>query len=252
MESTAPSAGQYRAWLAGGMIRLGTSPVYRITADCTADSAGDSTAAQLISTLAGERGITDINATDVTALDADNDAVLGVLVAGDPTLDVLDMLARSVGAWYGFDRAGTLRMHRYGLPAASAGGLPVIAPWNTAALENVPNGEDVPTETVRVKYARYWQPTGAGEFAGAVTEADASAEAERLHGITAGVRRTFAATSVALADQLLAGLDIDQEVELRWARYGLGETLGTTMLVIEMTEDLIEQRADLLLWGRCV
>ena len=54
---------------------------------------------------------------------------------------------------------------------------------------------------------------------------------------------------MALADPLLDGLDIDQEVELRWSRYGLGETLGTTMLVIEMTEDMIEQRADLLLWG---
>jgi hypothetical protein len=289
MESTAPSAGQYRAWLAGGMIRLGTSPVYRITADCTADSAGNSTAAQLLSTLAGERGITDISAADVAALDAANDAVLGVLVQGESTLDVLDMLARSIGAWYGFDRSGTLRMHRYELPSAAGAALPVVAPWNAMTLENVPNGEDVPTETVRVQYARYWQPTGLGEFAGAVTEADradlsqewrvaeftlapspnpysrplvteretlltteadASAEAERLHGITAGVRRTFAAAGVSTADPLLAGLDIDQEIELRWPRYGLGETLGTTMLVIEMTEDLIEQRADLLLWGR--
>lgn len=288
MLSTAPSAGTYRAWLAGGMIRVGTAPVFQLTADCTADSAGNSTAAQLLRALAGARGITDIDDADVAALDAANDAVLGVLISGETTLDAMDMLARSVGAWYGFDREGILRMHRYELPSAAGAALPVIAPWNTMTLENVPNGEDVPTETVRVKYARYWSPIPAGSFAGSASdaeradlsqewrvaeftrapspnpysrplvaeretlltaEADASAEAERLHGITAGVRRTFAATGVSTADPLLAGLDIDQMIELRWSRYGLGESTGTTMLVIEMTEDMIQQRADLLLWG---
>jgi hypothetical protein len=272
------------------MIRLGTSPVYRITADCTADSAGNSTAAQLLKTLALARGIdaADISAADVTELDAANSAVLGVLVAGGSTVDAMDVIARSVGAYYGFDRDGVLRMRRYGLPSGVVGGLPVLARWNVAALESVPNGEDVPTESVRIKYARYWQPLGSGEFAGAVTEdvradlsqewrtaeytlapnpnpyqrplvaeretamtteADALAEAERLHGMTAYARRTFRASSVALDDPLLAGLDIDTEVELRWDRYGLGELIGTTMLVIQMDEDLIAQRADLLLWG---
>lgn len=287
MESTAPSAGQYRAWLAGGMIRLGTSPVYQITADCTADSAGNSTAAQLLNTLARSRGIDDISATDVAAMDVLNSAVLGVLVDGGSTLDAMDLVARSVGAYYGFDRRGVLRMRRYSMPDAS-GALPVVAMWNTQALESVPNGEDVPTQTVRIQYARYWQPIGAGEFAGAVTEdaradlskewrtaeydmppnpnpyqrplvaeretvltteADALAEAARLHGMTAGVRRTFMASGVSLDDPLLTELDIDDSVELRWSRFGLGELIGTPMLVIQMDEDLIERRADLILWG---
>lgn len=289
MEATAPSAGEYRVWLAGGMMRLGTSPVYRITADCTGDSAGDSTAAQLLQALAAARGVTDVDADDVTQLDADNDAVLGVYVdsEGTTTLDLMDQVARSVGAYYGFDRAGTLRMQRYGLPTGATGGK-VVAQWNAQAIEAVPNGEDVPTETVRVLYARYWQPLSLGEFAGAVgdadradlseqwrvagysaapdpnpyqrpltadretvltTEADAEAEAERLHAMTAVPRRTFAVSGVTLADPMLAGLDIDDEVELRWDRFGLGETNGTSLLVIAMTEDMVEQRADLLLWG---
>jgi hypothetical protein len=290
MEAAAPSAGQYRAWLAGGMIRLGTSPVYRITADCTADSAANSTAAQLLKTLATARGISssDISAADVAALDADTTAVLGVLITGGSTLDAMDLVARSVGAYYGFDRLGMLRMRRYGLPAGSLGLLPVVARWNTQAIEQQPNGEDVPTQTVRIRYARYWQPLSPGEFAGAVveadradmsqqwrtaqyeaapspnpyqrplvaeretaltTEADALAEARRLHSITAGVRRTFLASGVSMADPALSGVDIDTVVEVRWDRYGLGDLTGTALLVIQMDEDLIEQRAELLLWG---
>lgn len=289
MEASAPSAGQYRAWLAGGMIRLGTTPAYRITADCTADSAGNSTAAQLLKTLAAARNVTTISTTDVTALDVDNSAVLGVVLdsPSTTTLDLMDLVANSVGAYYGFDRSGTLRMDRYGLPTGATG-TRVIAPWNTQSLEAVPNGEDVPTGTVRVKYARYWQTLSAGEFAGAVAEDDradliqqwrtseytlaptvnpynrlltaerdtamttktnADAEAARLHTLTATTRRTHLASGVSLADPWLAGLDINQEVELRWPRYGLGELIGKPRLVIEIDEDIIEQRADVLLWG---
>lgn len=288
MEAVPPTPGQYRAWLAGGMIRLASTPTYRITVDCTADSSGGSTAAQLIKTLALARGISsgDISAADVAALDTANNAVCGVLLRGnESTLDLMDELANSVGAWYGFDRGGTLRMARYGLPAGTAGdgSLPVVARWNARSLEQVPNGEDVPTQTVRVRYARHWQPIGSGEFAGAVSAADradlsqewrtaeysaapspnpyarpltverdtalttqaaALAEATRLHALTAASRRTHRALGVAGVNA-----DIAAEVELHWDRYGLGDVIGTPRLVIEMTEDLLAQTADLTLWG---
>jgi hypothetical protein len=35
MEASAPSAGQYRVWPAGGMFRLGSTPVGQVTCDCT-------------------------------------------------------------------------------------------------------------------------------------------------------------------------------------------------------------------------
>ncbi len=293
MEATAPSAGQYRAWLSGGMIRLGSSPVYGITADCTADSAANSTAAQLIKALALARGIDagDISSADVSALDTANSAVLGYyLDDSTTTLDIMDACARSVGAWYGFDRSGVLRMARVAMPSGTVGvgALPVVARWNTQSLESVPSGEDVPTGTVRAKYARYWRTQSQGDLSTSATaaqvsdlgqayriaeatatispnphkrtlvaeretiltaSADASTEATRLAAFSDAPRRTHRASGVSMADPDLDGLDIGDEVELRWDRFGMGDSTGTARLVIGITEDVIAQRADLLLWG---
>lgn len=293
METTAPSAGQYRAWLAGGMVRLGSSPVYRITVDATGDTAGNSTAAQLLKTLALERGISsgDINAADVTALDTANSAVLGIWISdSQSTLDAMDAIARSVGAYHGFDRLGVLRMQRFGLPSAASGLglLPVLASWDGVTLESLPAGEDVPTTTVRLKYARYWQTQAPGELSSSATDAqvsdlgqawrvssytgsispnphkrtltaeretlfttkaDADAEAARLYALTNAPRRTHLVSGAPMGNPALDGLDINDEAELRWNRFGLGAVTGTTRLVIAMTENLIEQRADVTLWG---
>lgn len=293
METTAPAAGQYRAWLAGGMVRLGSSPVYRIMVDATGDTAGNSTAAQLLKTLALARGIAsgDINAADVTALDTANSAVLGIWISdSQSTLDAMDAIARSVGAYYGFDRLGALRMQRFGLAAGTAGlgQLPVLAPWAGATLESLPAGEDVPTTTVRLKYARYWQVQAPGELSSSATDAqvsdlgqawrvseytgtlspnphkrtqtaeretlftakaDADTEAARLYTLTSAQRRTHLVSGVAMGNPDVDGLDINQAAELRWDRFDLGATTGSVRLVIAMTENLIEQRADVTLWG---
>lgn len=164
MEATAPSSGQVRWWKAGGMFRLGNSPTHRITCDATAHSAAGSTVAQLIKTLATERGIAagDISASDVSALDALNSAVCGIYVADTRTTrQLIDLLAATAGVYVGFDELGVLRMSRF----AAASGTPdaVLARWNVAAVETVPSGEDVPVGTVRLQYAHY---TAGGMTAG--------------------------------------------------------------------------------------
>ena len=54
---------------------------------------------------------------DVLALDAANSAPLGVWLDGETTaLDVMDQFANSVGAWWGFDTSGQLRMAQMTLP----------------------------------------------------------------------------------------------------------------------------------------
>ena len=59
METTAPSVGQYRVWInaSGSYFRLGSSPVYQITADVTAHSAANSTTAQILKAMALAAGI---------------------------------------------------------------------------------------------------------------------------------------------------------------------------------------------------
>lgn len=289
METTAPSAGQVRVWAAGGMFRLGSSPAYRITADVVADSSANSTAAQIIKRMALDRGIAsgDISAADVAALDVLNPAVCGIYVDSTATtLDLMDQIARSVGAWYTFSRLGVLRMARFDVPSGTAAA--VVAEWNCTEVARVANGEDVPTTSVALKYARYYERQTRDGLAGAVSDAaaadfaqewrtslytgtlspnphkrtqsaeretlltakaDADAEAARLYGITSVSRRTHLLSGVYLDSATLSGLDIGAVIELRWSRWGFDPVVGSLRRVIGVTYDYAAQRCDLTVWG---
>lgn len=289
MELTAPSAGQYRAWLAGGMIRLGSSLVYGLTVDATADTAGNSTAAQLIKTLALARGWAsgDISAADVSALDALNSAVCGVWIDDSrTTLDAMDLIAASVGACYWVDRLGVLRMARLDLPSGTS--VETIAPWKFSQVVQATSGQDVPTETVRIKYAHYGQAQNRSELAGTVTDADAAdlaqewrvstysatpspnphkrlqtierdtaltaksaadTEAQRLQALWAAPRRVHECSDVRLIEDVALTLDLNAVVGFRWDRYGYALDSDTLRRVVGVTFYLRDLRCDLTLWG---
>lgn len=176
MEATAPAAGEYRAWLAGGMVRLGASPSWAVTVDATADSAANSTAAQLIKRLALDRSWPsgDISAADVTALDTANSAVCGVWIDDDrPTVDVMTFLAQSISAAWWPDRLGQIRMARRALPSGTA--ADVVATWRGVSVTQVMSGQDVPVGTARLRYARYHRAQGRSELAPPPTVTDADA-----------------------------------------------------------------------------
>lgn len=289
MEATAPSAGQYRAWLAGGMIRLGSAPVYGITVDATGDSGANSTPAQLLKTLALARGWDsgDISSADVTALDALSTAVCGVWINDNrSTLDAMDLVARSAGAVYWVDRLGDLRMAQLALP--SGDGVDVLATWKAVSLTQLMTGEDVPVETVRIRYAHYAATQNRSELAGTVTDADAADlsqewrvatftdtpspnphkrllvterdtaltakadaedEAERLHGLTAAPRRTHLAQGVQLTTASVLTIDLNALITVRWSRYGFDAETPVVRRVIAVTLYLRDLRCDLTLWG---
>lgn len=289
METNAPTVGQYRAWLAGGMVRLGSSPALRLTVDATADSAGNSTVAQLLRTLALDRGIAsgDIDAADVAALDADNSAVCGLWVSSAATtLELMDQVARSVGAVYRFDRLGKLRMQR--LEELSGNTVASLARWNVGSVDQLQAGEDLPVGTVRIRYARYHQTLAGGDIGSGVSDADradlaqewrvaeyaanpspnphkrlqtlerdtclaakadAQAEAQRLHALTVVPRRTHKLADVQLDDDGIVAIDVGAEIALRWDRFGFSEAAETPRLVTQVTSYLRDQRADLLVWG---
>lgn len=123
--SSAPSSGQYRVYLAGGMFRLGSAPTGPVTCDpVEGANAAARTTAQILKKLAiRPNGIDsgDVNSSDVTALDTASNDEAGLYVAQEATiLDCMNAIAPSAGAWFGFDRSNDLRMKQL----AAAGGSP--------------------------------------------------------------------------------------------------------------------------------
>lgn len=119
MMNNIPSAANYRILKTstGSYFRLGSSPAGQITCDAVQGSAtSDRTTAQILKLLAIRGGVPsgDVYASDVTALDTANSAVVGIWVFGDDSaITVMDQVAQSVGAWYGYDATGQFRMGRF-------------------------------------------------------------------------------------------------------------------------------------------
>lgn len=120
MESTPPTAGKYKVWPGGGCFRTGSKPAFGITCDPLYGAAAARTAAQSISRFAQRAstiGAGDVSSSDVTALDSDNGSAIGWWPNGDETIrTACRAAAASVGAWFGFDRFGVLRMGRIEAP----------------------------------------------------------------------------------------------------------------------------------------
>jgi hypothetical protein len=161
METNAPSAGTYRAWLAGGYFRLGSTPAGPITASATQGSvAADRTAAQIIkSIVTGPGGIAagDIVAADVTALDsATGSATLGIYLSENETINsALDALSNSVGAWYSFDRLGQFRMAQLNAPSGAS--VATFTQQEIIDIERTATADTdkgVPAYQVRLGYAK--------------------------------------------------------------------------------------------------
>lgn len=126
MLATAPAAGTYRVWKAGGMLRLGSSPVGQLTADVLQGiTPASRTAASMWQIVLTAAGISpsDISAADFAALNLATRATLGFYYRDETTLQaVLDDIARSIGAWWASDVNGVMRMQRLTAPS----GTPVL------------------------------------------------------------------------------------------------------------------------------
>lgn len=289
MEANAPAAGNFRVWPEGGYIRLGSSPAGQITADVTQGAtASVRSTAQLLRQVALAAGIlvADISVADVVALDVLNNAETGVWVTDTMTaLAAMDALAASIGAWYGFDRQGSLRMGRLDIPA----GTPVaeLDRTNVVGIDRVVSrdtGRGLPVWRMTVNYAKNWtvQPS---DLAGAVTsdrrtwlalerraaavedaavknqyllagemardtllveESAAANEADRLMAIYQVKREVYQA-QVRVDEPLIAVLDLGAVVRLTLPRFGLDA--GKLFCVIGITADYRSNALELTLWG---
>lgn len=164
METNAPSAGQYRAWLnaAGSYIRLGSEPAGAVTVDATQGAAtANRTAAQLMKQVLLKGGISsgDITAGDVTALDtaAAYESGYWVTDGTDTTgVQVLDALANSAGAWWGVDRLGKFRMGQLVAPTIgnSIGSITALEIIKIDRVRSSDQGGGVPAWQVTLNYGR--------------------------------------------------------------------------------------------------
>lgn len=141
MLATAPAAGTYRVWKAGGMFRVGGAPSGLLTCDAVEGLwPANRTAAQIFSrvlTERAERDPSEISATDITALDTANSATIGVYFRDAITVSAaLDQITQSVGAWWATDAAGLIRIKRLEAPSGAA--VMSLTPDNTANLKRVP------------------------------------------------------------------------------------------------------------------
>ena len=290
MEANAPFAGRYRAWLAGGCVRLGTSPSGTVTADATQGiGAEDRTCAQIIKAILLQGGVSagDISSADVTALDAACDYVMGVyLEHGQETSGaaLIDLVANSIGAFWGVDRLGVFRMGRIVLPTGtSVGDLSSVEILSIDRTNTSDRGAGVPAWSVSVGYGRVYAPST--DLAAAVTvaekarmaeeyrraivtdaatktanayspelvfdtqlmaEADAIAEATRRRALY-GSRRDMLQLRVRLEATLAAAIDLGQIITVTLPRYGM--SAGKKFLIVGIRTDMQNNIFDLTVWG---
>ena len=288
LQAAAPAAGTFITCLSEGYFRLGSSPVGTVTADVVQGaSATDRTAAQLIKALALDAGIAPgaISAADVAALDSAASAVVGMWVDGDVTVQqAMDSIAASIGAWYGFDGAGSLRMGRLTAPV----GVPVL----TLSLDEIGDEMErrpardngVPVWSVTVNHTKIWT-VQASDLVGSVssarraflgadmravvseepaikdkyllataaevdtlltTSADATVEADRLLALHK-VRRDIFELPIHL--DVIAGITLNfmDVVEVRMPRFGLGA--GRLFRLIGKRIELATGKIILTVWG---
>jgi hypothetical protein len=242
MTTNAPAAGTYRAWLAGGMFRLGSAPSLAITADVDEGGAAeDRTAAQVMQRIVtGPGGIAsgDVVAGDVTALEAAAAGQVGLYADQDTkVLAALDAVANSVGAWCGFDRLGQFRMRRLEVPAGSPVATfrilnrSAVADATTGdiiALERLPTddaGRGVPAYRATIRYSRNWTPLDADQVAGAVTQARRALLAEEWRSAVATdatvQTKHLRARELSFDSLLVAETDAQAEATRRQALYGV-------------------------------
>lgn len=281
-----PSAGQFSVDTANGHFTLGASAAGTVTADVRGDKTGGvyvETVAglirRLVTTRAGAQTAPAIYTDGFMAFDAAHSAVVGIWVREGRTMgEVLDALADSLGAHYGFDRSGQMTIGRVEPPAEIS-----VADFDDSHILEIERlALSQPVWRHSVEYRRYWQTLEAGSIAGAVgeeTRADLAEPVRVEAAEDASVRLRHplsveAVVSTLLADQAAAAteavrllsvfgtdrvafrvllktqpfaLEVGQTVTLSYPRHGLAQ--GRNLVVVGMVEDSAMNEISLDLWG---
>lgn len=128
LEAASPGASTYDYYLGasgdGAFIKLGSSPVGQVTCDARegTNAAARSTAQCMQRVITGPGGDgTGFTGASLTALDAKNASVIGHWTMSETTVGaVLDMMARSIGAWWSVTRSGSFVVGRFEAPSGAS------------------------------------------------------------------------------------------------------------------------------------
>jgi hypothetical protein len=160
METNAPGPGTYRTWLAGGYCRLGRDPDGLLTCQpVQGANAAARTCAQVINailTTSGGIASGNISTADLTALDALQSGELGLAFQDDISCKAaIDLVCKSAGAWWTFDRQNIFRIKRFDAPTGTA----VLTLTDVEIIDIEPvdlEWCDVPVWRSTIKYGRNW------------------------------------------------------------------------------------------------
>lgn len=288
LQAAAPGAGTYITCFAEGYFRLGTSPTGQITADVVQGAAASNrTCAKILEQIALAVGLSagEISAADIAALDAKNSAVIGIYIdSDDPALSFADQIANSIGAWYGFDQDGVLRMGRIEAPASPAVTLTGIDLISIERLTSRDHGSGVPNYRAVINYHKNYTVQNS-DLAGSVTAArraelsqqffaeksedltvltkhnlsdellkdtlitsqsDAATESARVLALYKTEREVYN-VSVWLNDDIIQYLNLGAVVSLVYNRFGLDS--GKNFMIIGLDTDFLNNTLSVTLWG---
>lgn len=274
----------FTADLSNGRFTLSTAPTGIITADVRGAKPSGSykqTAGELIRFVATQYADfsdpADIDTDSFAALDTANSAPTGVYVK-DRTdiLSVLDEIANSVGAFYGFDRSGKLNVGRVEL----ATGTPDLALDSTNIIEIERLPTSIPTSDIVLKYKRNYRRFDEDTLASNADDRDfAIRESAQVEDSDAAVAAIYPNAAVLEVDTRLVDsadatteaarlltlygtqrdvyrvrvktqpftLKLNNIVEITFSRYDLGA--GKKFRVISLAEDAAINEVELELWG---
>lgn len=177
MLATAPAAGQYRVWEAGGYFRLGSEPEGGVTVNCTDGGYPNySKLGQIVQHLVSDfAGLTssEINSSDITTVNSSETAEMGYYTSNQEVTvsEVISDLCGPINAWAGFDRLGIFRLklintslptETYTLTESD------IIDYELLSMAETTSG--VPVKKFTFKFRKNWTVQSQSDLAGSVVE----------------------------------------------------------------------------------
>jgi hypothetical protein len=269
-----------------GRFTLVADPTQKITADIKGakpsstyiDAAGK-IIREIVTTYGGLTDPGDLDTAAFTAMETANSSAVGIYINEQRKMqDVLDELANTVGAFYGFDRDGKFTLARIELGSGTAD-----AEYDsTNIIEITRLAPEIPSYRVTVDYKKNNSVMSESDFGASITAAqrdylvreslfevasDSGVVTKYPNSQTLAVPALFAATSPASteATRLLNIYKVQREiyrikvkvspytlklndvVKITFNRYNLAS--GKLFRVISITEDAAVNEIELELWG---